>query len=86
MGRTGIMSDGYLNREEATKAMHWFDEDGRLFYRSGDVGYLDERGFTLEGAKTELKNNKKTYKKNEEIVRKLESIKQQLIHLKDSLK
>ena len=45
VGRTGIMSDGYLNREEATKAMHWFDEDGRLFYRSGDVGYLDEDGW-----------------------------------------
>ena len=28
VGRTGIMSDGYLNREEATKAMHWFDEAG----------------------------------------------------------
>lgn len=45
VGRTGIMSDGYLNREEATKAMHWFDEQGRLFYRSGDVGYLDEDGW-----------------------------------------
>lgn len=45
VGRTGIMSDGYLNREEATKAMHWFDDDGRLFYRSGDVGYLDEDGW-----------------------------------------
>ena len=45
VGRTGIMSDGYLNREEATKAMHWFDEEGRLFYRSGDVGYLDEDGW-----------------------------------------
>jgi acyl-CoA synthetase (AMP-forming)/AMP-acid ligase II len=45
VGRTGIMSDGYLNREEATKAMHWFDEDGHLFYRSGDVGYLDEDGW-----------------------------------------
>jgi acyl-CoA synthetase (AMP-forming)/AMP-acid ligase II len=45
VGRTGIMSDGYLNREEATRAMHWFDEDGQLFYRSGDVGYLDEDGW-----------------------------------------
>ena len=45
VGRTGIMSDGYLNREEATKAMHWFDENGQLFYRSGDVGYLDEDGW-----------------------------------------
>ena len=45
VGRAGIMSDGYLNREEATKAMHWFDEKGRLFYRSGDVGYLDEDGW-----------------------------------------
>ena len=43
--RTGIMSDGYLNREEATKAMHWFDEEGRLFYWSGDVGHHDEYGW-----------------------------------------
>jgi long-chain acyl-CoA synthetase len=45
VGRTGIMSDGYLNRDDATKAMHWFDENGQLFYRSGDVGYLDEDGW-----------------------------------------
>lgn len=45
VGRAGIMSDGYLNREEATKAMHWIDEKGQLFYRSGDVGYLDEDGW-----------------------------------------
>ena len=45
VGRTGIMSDGYLNRKEATQAMHWFDETGQRFYRSGDVGYLDEDGW-----------------------------------------
>ncbi len=47
---------------------------------------VKERGFTLEGAKAELKNNRKGYRKNEEIIRKLEHIKQQLIHLKNSLK
>ncbi len=45
VGRGAIMSDGYLNRNEATRAMHWRDQDGNLFYRSGDVGYLDTEGW-----------------------------------------
>ncbi|CAA0111607.1 Long-chain-fatty-acid--CoA ligase FadD13 [Halioglobus japonicus] len=45
VGRSGSMSDGYLNREEANTEMHWYDTDGLLYYRSGDVGYLDEDGW-----------------------------------------
>lgn len=45
VGRSGSMSDGYLNREEANTQMHWYDSDDLLYYKSGDVGYLDEDGW-----------------------------------------
>lgn len=45
VGRSGSMSEGYLNRAEANQEMHWYDSDGLLYYRSGDVGYLDEDGW-----------------------------------------
>lgn len=45
VGRSGNMSDGYLNREEANTEMYWYDSGGQLYYRSGDVGYLDEDGW-----------------------------------------
>jgi len=45
VGRSGSMSNGYLNREDANLEMHWYDSEGSLFYRSGDAGYLDEDGW-----------------------------------------
>lgn len=45
VGRSGNMSDGYHNREEANNDMHWHDDEGLLYYRSGDVGHLDEDGW-----------------------------------------
>jgi acyl-CoA synthetase (AMP-forming)/AMP-acid ligase II len=45
VGRSGTMSEGYLNREAANAEMHWHDRDGVLYYRSGDVGYLDADGW-----------------------------------------
>lgn len=45
VGRSGNMSDGYHNREDATREMYWYDSEGLLYYRSGDVGYLDEDGW-----------------------------------------
>lgn len=51
VGRIGeIMVSGdqvthtYFNRESATAQAKTFDEDGRLYHRMGDVGYIDEEG------------------------------------------
>ena len=46
---------------------------------------VKERGFTLEGAKTHLKEEKKQALSNFEIVSKLEDIKNQLIKIKQHL-
>ncbi len=46
---------------------------------------VKERGFTLEGAKTHLKENKKQSLKTFEIIAKLESVKHKLITLKTNL-
>tara|TARA_B100001146_G_scaffold225125_1_gene246772 strand:+ start:62617 stop:62946 length:330 start_codon:yes stop_codon:yes gene_type:complete len=46
---------------------------------------VKERGFTLEGAKIHLKENKKKTFSNFEIIRKLESVKAELLKIKDQL-
>lgn len=46
---------------------------------------VKERGFTLEGAKTHLKEEKKQALNNFEIISKLEGIKSQLIKIKEHL-
>lgn len=43
------------------------------------------RGFTLEGAKIQLKENKKKPLDNFEIIRKLENVKAELLKIKESL-
>jgi long-chain acyl-CoA synthetase len=45
VGRSSAMMTGYNNRPDATKAMHWYDGEGNLFYRHGDIGRIDEDGF-----------------------------------------
>src|SRR3546814_5549260 len=45
VGRSPAMMTGYNNRPDATRAMHWHDADGNLFYRHGDIGRFDEDGF-----------------------------------------
>jgi acyl-CoA synthetase (AMP-forming)/AMP-acid ligase II len=45
VGRNLNMMRGYVNREEATDEMLWYDEEGNLFFKTGDVGYFDEDGF-----------------------------------------
>lgn len=46
---------------------------------------VKERGFTLEGAKTHLKEEKKKTLDNFEIINKLEGIKNQLVKIKNHL-
>ena len=46
---------------------------------------VKERGFTLEGAKTHLKDDKKETLTNFDIIRKLENVKAQLLELKKNL-
>ena len=46
---------------------------------------VKERGFTLEGAKTHLKEEKQKTLSNFEIIRKLEGVKAKLINLKNQL-
>ncbi|WP_416444783.1 MerR family transcriptional regulator [Leeuwenhoekiella sp. A16] len=46
---------------------------------------VKERGFTLEGAKTHLKENKRNTLDKFQLIRKLETIKAQLNDLKDQL-
>lgn len=45
VGRAGAMMRGYYNREEQTREMLWTSPEGLVFYRSGDMGRLDEDGF-----------------------------------------
>jgi DNA-binding transcriptional MerR regulator len=46
---------------------------------------VKERGFTLEGAKTHLKESKKKTLDNLEIIQKLEFVKNELIKIKETL-
>ena len=46
---------------------------------------VKERGFTLEGAKIHLKENKNKTLDNFEIIRKLETVKAELLKIKDNL-
>jgi DNA-binding transcriptional MerR regulator len=46
---------------------------------------VKERGFTLEGAKTHLKEEKQKTLTNFEIISKLEGVKEQLIKIKEQL-
>lgn len=45
VGRSGAMMRGYLNRDEQTEEMLWKSPEGEYFYRTGDMGRIDEEGF-----------------------------------------
>jgi acyl-CoA synthetase (AMP-forming)/AMP-acid ligase II len=45
VGRSGLMMTGYFGRAVETQALEWRDRDGRVFFRSGDLGCFDQDGF-----------------------------------------
>ncbi|WP_417547588.1 class I adenylate-forming enzyme family protein [Marinobacter segnicrescens] len=45
VGRAISMMRGYYHREQQTKDMLWTSPEGLTFYRSGDMGRMDEDGF-----------------------------------------
>jgi acyl-CoA synthetase (AMP-forming)/AMP-acid ligase II len=49
VGRSANMMRGYVNREDATDEILWRDEQGNLFFKTGDVGRFDEDGFLFLG-------------------------------------
>ena len=46
-GRAQIMMKGYYKQEDKTRDLFWHDTDGRLFFKSGDMGRIDEDGFVV---------------------------------------
>jgi len=46
-GRAPMMMKGYYKQVEKTRELFWYDRDGRLFFKSGDMGKLDEDGFVV---------------------------------------
>jgi len=46
-GRAHIMMKGYYKQDDKTRDLFWHDEEGRLFFKSGDMGRIDEDGFVV---------------------------------------
>jgi long-chain acyl-CoA synthetase len=45
VGRSPFMMAGYHKRPDATAEIRWYDEQGRMHHRTGDIGRFDEDGF-----------------------------------------
>ncbi|QHE87273.1 class I adenylate-forming enzyme family protein [Hydrogenophaga sp. BPS33] len=45
VGRSPFMMVGYHHRPDADAQMRWFDAEGRVYHRSGDIGRFDADGF-----------------------------------------
>ena len=46
-GRAQVMMKGYYKQDDKTRDLFWHDAEGRLFFRSGDMGRIDEDGFVV---------------------------------------
>ena len=47
LGHSPAMMKEYLNNPEKTSEVEWFDNTGKRFIRTGDIGRLDEDGFLI---------------------------------------
>jgi acyl-CoA synthetase (AMP-forming)/AMP-acid ligase II len=45
VGRSPFMMAGYHHRPDATAEIRWYDEQGRMYHRTGDIGRFDPEGF-----------------------------------------
>src|SRR5690606_19654695 len=45
VGRADEVMDGYNDDPDATQALIWRSSEGDAFFRSGDIGSLDDEGF-----------------------------------------
>ncbi|MFN7324733.1 MAG: class I adenylate-forming enzyme family protein, partial [Sphingomonadales bacterium] len=45
VGRSATMMSGYQNQPEKTREGYWFDSDGSIWQRMGDIGRVDADGF-----------------------------------------
>jgi acyl-CoA synthetase (AMP-forming)/AMP-acid ligase II len=45
VGRSPTMMTGYKGQPEKTREMHWRDENGDVWFRTGDIGIIDADGF-----------------------------------------
>lgn len=48
-GRSSAMMSGYFGRDGLTRETLWQDSEGKTFFRSGDLGYMDKDGFVHLG-------------------------------------
>jgi acyl-CoA synthetase (AMP-forming)/AMP-acid ligase II len=46
-GRAQSMMKGYYKQDDKTRDLFWHDAQGRLFFKSGDMGRIDEDGFVI---------------------------------------
>ena len=49
VARSPAMMTGYYGRDDLTSDLLWHDAEGQAYFRSGDVGHLDEDGFLFLG-------------------------------------
>ncbi|MFM0088801.1 class I adenylate-forming enzyme family protein [Paraburkholderia sediminicola] len=45
VGRAALMMNGYYRNIDKTRELLWYDSEGALYFKSGDMGKLDDEGF-----------------------------------------